>query len=136
MKRIAIIGSRSRIDRETVDNLVAGLPPDCVIVSGGAAGPDTWAEETARKRGLDVHIFLPDLAGVRGRGEATRRYYARNQQVVDAADEVYALVAENRRGGTEDTIKRARKKGIPVTLLPCPRATQPQPTQDQHSEAP
>jgi hypothetical protein len=38
---IAIVGARRRTDRETVDRLVAGLPADTVIVSGGAKGPDT-----------------------------------------------------------------------------------------------
>jgi hypothetical protein len=45
------------------------------------------------------------------------RYHARNQQIVDAADLVFALVAPDRRGGTEDTIRRAERKGIPVTIL-------------------
>jgi hypothetical protein len=50
-------------------------------------------------------------------GQITRRYHARNQQIVDAADEVFALVAPDRRGGTEDTIRRAQRKGIPITIL-------------------
>jgi hypothetical protein len=33
------------------------------------------------------------------------------------ADEMFALVALNRRGGTEDAIRRAARKGITVTLL-------------------
>jgi hypothetical protein len=116
-RHIAIVGARRRTDRGTVDRLVARLPADTVIVSGGAIGPDTWAEEAARKRGLAVKIFRPDLAGADNQGAITRRYHARNQQIVDAADEVFALVAPNRRGGTVDTIKRAERKGIPVTLL-------------------
>jgi hypothetical protein len=38
MRHVAIIGARCRTDRETVDRLVDGLPPDTVIVSGGGAG--------------------------------------------------------------------------------------------------
>jgi len=57
MKHIAIVGSRSRTDPETVDRLVAGLPRDTIIVSGGAAGPDTWAEKAAQKYGLTVWVF-------------------------------------------------------------------------------
>lgn len=117
MKHVAIIGARRRTDRGTVYRLVASLPPDTVVVSGGAIGPDTWAEEAAHKRGLGVKIFRPDLVGAKSRGAVTRRYHARNQQIVDAADEVFALVAPNRRGGAEDTIKRAQRKGIPITVL-------------------
>jgi hypothetical protein len=35
-RHIAIVGARRRTDRETIDRLVAGLPADTVIVSGGA----------------------------------------------------------------------------------------------------
>jgi hypothetical protein len=73
-----------------------------VIVSGGAVGPDTWAEQAARRRGLATKIFRPDLTGAESQGQITRRYHARNQQIVDAADEVFALVASDRRGGTEE----------------------------------
>jgi hypothetical protein len=117
MLHIAIIGSRSRTDPETVEHLVARLPANTVIVSGGAPGPDTWAEEAARKYGLAIQIFRPNLVDVRSQGQATRRYHGRNQRIVEAADELFALVAPNRRGGTEDAIKRATRKGIPVTLL-------------------
>ena len=117
MKHVAIVGSRSRTDPQTVERLVAELPADTVIVSGGAPGPDTWAEEAARRRGLPVHIFRPDLEDARSQGQVTRRNHRRNQRNLDAADEVIALVAPERRGGTEDTIRRAERKGIPVTIL-------------------
>jgi hypothetical protein len=116
-KHVAIVGARRRTDRETVDRLVAGLPSEVVIVSGGAKGPDTWAEEAARKRGLATKIFHPNLTGAESQGAITGRYHARNQQIVDAADEVFAFVAPDRKGGTEDTIRRAERKGIPVTIL-------------------
>ena len=56
-------------------------------------------------------MFRPDPAGAESQGQITRRYHARNQQIVDAADEVLALVAPDRKGGTEDTICRAERKG-------------------------
>ena len=117
MKRIAIVGSRSRTDPETVDRLVAAMPAGTVIISGGAPGPDTWAEEAAHKYGLAVEIFRPELEGARSQGQKTRRYHKRNQMIVDAVDEVFALVSPQRAGGTEDTISRAIRKGKPVTLL-------------------
>lgn len=45
--------------------------------------------------------------------------FARNQLIVDDADVVLALVTFDRRGGTEDTLKKAKVKGIRVfTVLP------------------
>ena len=114
---IAIIGARERTDQETVDRLVEGFPADTILVSGGAPGPDTWAEEAARKRGLATLIFAPDLEGARSQGQITRRKHKRNQLIVDAADEVIALVSADRTGGTEDTIERAKRKGIPIKLI-------------------
>jgi YspA, cpYpsA-related SLOG family len=75
---IAIVGGRRRTDRETVDRLVARLPADTVIVSGGACGPDTWAEEAARNRGLATKIFRPHLDDVDtlSQGQITRRRWA------------------------------------------------------------
>jgi predicted Rossmann fold nucleotide-binding protein DprA/Smf involved in DNA uptake len=56
-RHVAIVGARRRTDRETVDRLVASLPADTVIMSGGAVGPDSWAAEAACKRGLATKIF-------------------------------------------------------------------------------
>ncbi len=78
MRHIAIVGSRARSDRETVDLFVARLPTHCVVVSGGAPGPDTWAEQAAGKHGLAVKVFRPDLEGARSQGQLTKRYHRRN----------------------------------------------------------
>ncbi len=83
MKHVAIVGSRQRTDRETVDRLVARLPDGAVIVSGGAPGPDTWAEEAALRYGRKIQVIRPDLEGARSQGQVTRRYHASNQRIVD-----------------------------------------------------
>ena len=45
-------------------NTAVQFPADSVIVSGGAPGPDTWAEEAARKHGVAVQTFKgPGLRG-------------------------------------------------------------------------
>ncbi len=116
--RVAIVGSRRRTDAEAVYRYVANLPADCVVVSGGAVGPDTWAVEAAKARGLAFTEHLPDLAGVHSRGEATRRYHERNQRIVDDCDRVVAFVDSGRKGGTEDTIRRAQRAGKPVEIIP------------------
>lgn len=117
VRRVAIIGSRQRTDRETVTRLVRNLGPGVIVVSGGCEGPDQWAAEEARAIGLEVVEHLPDLSECRQRFEFTKRFYERNQRVVEDATEVFALVAPNRKGGTEDTIKRARKANVPVTII-------------------
>jgi predicted Rossmann fold nucleotide-binding protein DprA/Smf involved in DNA uptake len=116
-QRVGIVGSRQRTDRESVEAFVRSLPTGCVVVSGGARGVDTWAVEAARARGLEVREHLPDLSGVKNRHEATRRYYARNEIVANDCDMLVAFVATDRRGGTEDTIRRAEAAGKPVVIM-------------------
>jgi predicted Rossmann fold nucleotide-binding protein DprA/Smf involved in DNA uptake len=115
--KYAIVGSRKRTDRQTVVDLVGRLPSGSVIVSGGADGPDTWAAEEAEARGLQTIIHLPEGGPSATRWAATEKFYARNQKIVDDADCVFALVDPSRKGGTEDTIRRATRKGIPVTIV-------------------
>jgi hypothetical protein len=114
--RIGIVGSRRRTDRGTVIACIAELVPKTVVVTGGAIGPDRWAEQAARSRGLDVVVHAPDLGEVSTRWQANRRYYARNQAIVDDSDRIIAFVAADRTGGTEDTIRRAKRAGKPVEL--------------------
>ena len=114
--RVGIVGSRRRTDRETVEATVAALPVGTVVVTGGAAGPDHGAAQAARASGHEVVVHAPELGGVHAQWQATDRYYARNQRIVDDADRVIAFVAPDRPGGTEDTIRRALRAGKPVEL--------------------
>jgi hypothetical protein len=51
-----MVGSRRRTDRETIEAAVGGLPLGTVVVTGGAEGPDRWAEHAARTSGLEVIV--------------------------------------------------------------------------------
>jgi predicted Rossmann fold nucleotide-binding protein DprA/Smf involved in DNA uptake len=114
--RFGIVGSRGRLDRQSVYDRVAELPRGSTVVSGGAKGPDIWAEEAAKSCGLPTIVHLPASGPSATRWAATEKFYARNQQIVDDSDVLIAFVSPDRKGGTEDTIRRARKKGIPVIL--------------------
>jgi predicted Rossmann fold nucleotide-binding protein DprA/Smf involved in DNA uptake len=106
---IAIVGSRTRTDKDRVIDCVNKLPKDCTVVSGGCEGVDTWAIEAAKERGMKWKIFFPDLSGANTYYEKCERYYDRNEKVVKNSDFVIAFVASNRKGGTENTIKFAGK---------------------------
>jgi hypothetical protein len=114
--RVAIIGSRSRQDRGAIDDAVRDLDRGTVLVSGGCEGPDKWAADAARRAGMAVVEHLPDTSGCQQRFEYTKAFYARNQKIIDNCDRLIAFVAPGRKGGTEDTIKRARKAGKPVDI--------------------
>lgn len=114
--KVAVVGSRKRKDRQSVIDFIESLPADAVVVSGGCRGVDTWAVQAARRRGLACIEILPDLKGCRRRWEFAERYYARNRKVAETCDVMAAFVSNDRRGGTENAVKHARKLGKRVLL--------------------
>jgi len=117
-KRIGIVGSRRWKNREMVETLVHMLPGDVTIVSGGCEGVDTWAAETARHRSLVVVEHLPDLPEAGSpRWKFTKAYHTRNKLIAEDVDVLYAFVAPDRRGGTENTIKHAMELDVRVEVF-------------------
>lgn len=116
--KIAIIGSRDYPALHLIGAYMQTLPQDAEIITGGARGVDQEAETQAKKRGLKITVYLPQIADLSGapRTEYTKRYYARNQQIVDAADMIVAFTHRD-TGGTWDAIRRARKKGIETLII-------------------
>jgi len=108
--KVGIVGSRRRKDYWKIWELVELLPRDTVIVSGGCKGPDKWATDHAKIRGQKIIEFLPDLPpNGSPRYEFTKAYHARNKQIAENVDVLYAFVAPDRKGGTENTIGYAKK---------------------------
>jgi hypothetical protein len=61
-------------------------------------------------------VHKPCLDGAVTRWQIADRYYARNQRIVDDSDIIVAFVAPHRTGGTEDTMRRAKRAGKPVEV--------------------
>lgn len=115
--RVGVIGSRKFMTSQSIKDFVRSLPRDSIVISGGCAGPDTWAEEAARAAGLEVSIFLPDLPPKGSpRHIFTEAFYARNRLIAENCDVLHAFVAPDRKGGTEYTIKHALKLGKQVII--------------------
>lgn len=108
--RVAIVGSRDYPDLEQVREYVRGLPPETIVVSGGAAGVDRTAELEAKEQGLNVTIFYArcDLHG-KGAG------FARNKLIVANCDRVVAFWDGGSRG-TKHTIGVAKEMGKPCDV--------------------
>lgn len=97
-------------DRYQVFALVeklSGEDGDLVLVSGGCRkGADTFAEEAAKAYGVPMVVHKPDLSKpFRFKAEP---YFARNKVIAEDSQIVYAWVAPDRSGGTENTISHAR----------------------------
>jgi predicted Rossmann fold nucleotide-binding protein DprA/Smf involved in DNA uptake len=89
-----------------------------VIVSGGChTGADAFAEAAARAWSLNTRIYHIDKEGASNRWEFTTRAYERNRKIAETSSAIFALVSEDRTGGTENTIKHALELKKPVYLV-------------------
>lgn len=121
--KIAIVGSRPENAGNLTDNdkqvraavyaYVRSLPYDTVIVSGGASGVDTWAENAALACGLPKPlIFKPDWKAF---GKSAG--FIRNRLIINAADSVTAFWNGVSKG-TKNSIDLARAQGKSVVINP------------------
>jgi len=79
-------------------------------------------EAVAQAGSLVEHPERPQVVNI-------TTYYLRNQDVVDAADELFAFQV-NASAGTQDTVDKARLKGIPVAVFTFQAATDPPSSRD------
>lgn len=112
--RVAIIGSRcfpETYGREVISKLFASFGPKVEIVSGGAKGPDTWAEEAAFLHGLPVRVIRPDWER-HGKGAG----FIRNKEIVDCCDMVVALW-DGESKGTANSLEHAERARKPILVV-------------------
>lgn len=116
MKKIAIIGSRN-ITSVAIGDVIRqffGMDfNDIEIISGGAKGVDTLAENFAKSNGIKVDVFKPNYS-LHGRGAT----FVRNRAMVDACDYVLAIW-DGKSHGTQYTINYAKNKGKVVHISYC-----------------
>ena len=107
---IAIVGSRvfpptdETRWRSRIADLIGVLNADvdACVVTGGAPGVDTWAEELANERGLRVAVVRPSRRGPHFAGD----YFKRNRVIVRGGEVVVAFWNGTSRG-TLDSINAA-----------------------------
>jgi len=120
---VAIVGSREFIYKHWVTAFVERLRTDSVVVSGGARGVDTWADEAAIECGLKRKIFpIEDWEwqaignkAAHIRNEAIARYIKFND------GHLFAFGMMRLDGsltkGTQDVITTADAIGVPTTIF-------------------
>lgn len=108
--KLGIVGSRRRNtpeDKDLIRQRIIKLNPTSLVSGGCAKGADRFAEELAIELHLPIEIFRPKLlrpSSAPTRHDMIRAFYARNKQIAEASDYLIALVAPDRKGGTENTI--------------------------------
>jgi hypothetical protein len=125
MKRIGIIGSRRRNAEEDYDTIEEAFfdiyEIGDIIISGGCPkGGDRFAEIIAGWFKIPIVIHYPDkdsLPRPAYKWDFARINYERNTLIARDSDILIACVAPDRRGGTEDTIKKYLKFGKTRLIL-------------------
>lgn len=108
--RIAVVGSRDYKNLEDVKEYIRSLPPETVVISGGARGVDRTAAKEAREQGLKVIEILPDWDKY---GKSAG--YRRNILIVEEAEKVVAFW-DGKSKGTEHTVRIAMDEGKDVEI--------------------
>ena len=118
-KIIGIIGTRRRdrhkdyevVEKEFFEVYEEG---DWICSGGCPKGGDRFAEKIAKRYGIPIIIFYPNWKK-HGKGAGI----IRNTYIAITSCELIACVAEDRTGGTEDTIKKFGKynPGVKVRLV-------------------
>lgn len=109
-RRIVVTGSREFPNLSIVGMYVLKLPKTATVITCGARGVDQAANQTARKRRMDVETYRPDW------NKGRSAYFENNQVLVDAADEVVVFSYRDSEGAL-DIIDRARRAGLKVTVI-------------------
>lgn len=121
--KIGIVGSRRRNSQEDfvkVEDMFFSLyEPDSdggdSIVSGGCPeGADNFAELLAKQHRIPIKIWYANWKRY-GRGAG----FVRNGDIAKDSDVLIACVASDRKGGTEDTIKKFLKLRTEKCLFLC-----------------
>jgi len=126
MKKIIIIGTRKRDTQEDYKTVYNEFKKwynnGDIIVSGGCRkGGDRFAEIIAEKLNIKPIIHYPKLPpNGSPRWLYAKANYERNTIVANESEEdtvTIACVSPDRKGGTEDTIKKIQKKGFDGNLI-------------------
>jgi len=106
-----VCGGRSYTDKERLWSTLNGFLQSRRVrrvISGGARGADTMAEDWAKVRGIECVVFHADRAKY-GRAAGP----IRNQQMLDEGRPTLVVAFPDGRGRA-DMVRRARSAGVEV----------------------
>ena len=109
--KLLIVGSRSITKFDLSPYISSDVD---TVISGGAKGIDTLAEQYADSRGISKYIIRP-RQDLYGRAAALKR----NEEMVDVADKVL-IIWDGSSKGTKYTLKYTKKMNKPMILVRCP----------------
>ena len=106
--KLLIIGSRSITDFDLSPYISSDVD---TVISGGADGVDSLAEQYADQHRLSKYIVRPRY-DLYGRAAPLKR----NEKMIDMSDAVL-VIWDGHSKGTQYSIKYAKKKDKPITIV-------------------
>ena len=101
--KVAVVGSRSFNDYGKLKQMLDETPGITGIISGGAKGADSLAEQWAREKGIETVVYKPDWAKY-GRGAGV----VRNRLIIEDCDYCIAFW-DGESKGTKSSIDYCKK---------------------------
>ena len=121
-RTIAILGSRDILEfeefsRNFLEKLITHntnvYGKNFSVISGGARGIDSLANEICKKFNVSIKIIRPNNPSIK------QDYILRNFKIVDKSDKIYAIW-DGKSAGTRSVIDYAKRKGKYIMIIqPC-----------------
>ena len=110
---VGIVGSRKIKDFKIVLKAIDAAPFKInKIVSGGAVGVDSLAKQYALLNNIDYQEFKPEY----DKYPSKIAPLLRNQTIIDSIEALIAVRLAGKSNGTDDAIRRAKLKNIPIFI--------------------
>ena len=109
--KIAVIGSRSFADYELLKKTLNEITGITKVISGGAKGADSLAEQWAKENQIETAIYKPDWAKY-GRGAGV----VRNRLIIEDCDLCIAFW-DGESKGTKSSIDHFKKLNKKLTIV-------------------
>ena len=111
--RVLVCGSRGWTDYDAVLRRLTQIEERRpTIVHGAAVGADTMADRAAMTLNLTVERYPADWATY-----GKRAGFIRNEQMLDTGVGLVIAFWDGQSRGTQHTIERAKRRGIPVEVI-------------------
>lgn len=126
--KVAIVGDRNITNYKLVEKAIKQSGFEITeVVSGGARGVDSLAKQWAQKNCIPYKEFAADWDNIKAKNAIVKtnkwgkKYNAnagfeRNSKIQNYSDAVIAIQIFGPTPGTQDTIRKAKKRGIPVYI--------------------
>ncbi len=110
--KIGIVGNRTGWNYERIKEVLdKHVNDNDILISGGAEGVDSFAQQYAKEKGLEFRIIYPNF-----KLPSPKRYFDRNTKITFKSDMLIAF-DKKQHSGTLNTINTAKRQNKAVIII-------------------